>query len=66
MNNTLELKAPKNEIIWVTYWTNNQPTFVITSTRNRDYYYLYRVVNIELVKTKHKSKNPTDLEKYIK
>lgn len=61
-----QLIPPKNEIIWVQYLHNGVPIYVITSTRIRDCYYLYEVNDNQLVKTKYKNKDPTELEKYIK
>lgn len=59
------LTAPKGETIWVQYVNDGAITHVITSTQLRDIYYLYKVVDGKLIKTKHKSENPPDLEKYI-
>lgn len=39
--------------------------FAITSTPLRDIYYLCEAKNGKLVKTKRKSQNPKELEKYI-
>ena len=61
-----ELTTPKNEIVWVQYLHDGKPTHVITSTTLRNYYYLYEVKNNALIRTKYKSKDPTELEKYIK
>lgn len=60
------LEPPKNEIIWVTYYIDDQPAYAITSTKIRDFYYLCKVASGKLVKTKHKAENPQTLEKYIK
>lgn len=60
------IKVPKNEILWVQYWHKNKVIYVITSTRMRDTYFLYKVENEDkLIKTRHKSNNPLDLEKFI-
>ena len=40
--------------------------YVITSTKLRDEYYLYKVKNGDYVKTRYKNKDPTVLEKYMK
>ena len=58
------LKAPKNETIWAQILNNGQLTHVITSKATRDIYYLYKVDNDgNLIKTKCKSSDPTELEK---
>lgn len=60
------IKAPKNEILWVQHLHKGNVIYVITSTMMRDTYFLYKVEdNDKLVKTRHKSSNPQDLEKYI-
>lgn len=61
----MNLKPPKNEIIWVQYAIKGETTYITTSTALRDYYYLYKVEDNKLVKTRHKTKNPTDLEDFI-
>lgn len=66
MNKPTILKPPPNEIIWVQYLQNEIPIYVITSTKIRDYYYLYEVKDNKLIKTKYKNKDPTELEKYMK
>lgn len=60
------IKAPDGETIWVQYMSDGKVTHVITSTKLRDYYYLYKVNGDKLVKTKHQSPNPMDLVKYVK
>ena len=58
------LKALKNETIWVQILNNGQLTHVITSKTTRDIYYLYKVdMDGDLIKTKYKSSDPTELEK---
>lgn len=59
------IKPPKNEIILVQYIKNSKPVYIITSTMLRDMYYLYKIENDKLIKTKYKNKNPTELEKYM-
>ena len=66
MNRPTTLTPPPNEIIWVQYLQNEIPIYVITSTKIRDCYYLYEVKDNKLIKTKHKNKDPTELEKYMK
>lgn len=57
---------PKNETLWVQYMSKGQVTHIVTSSKFRDKYYLYEIKDGLPVKTKHKSDNPLDLEKYIK
>jgi hypothetical protein len=59
------IKIPKNENVWVQYIQDDKVTHIITSTKMRDIYYLYKIDDNKLVKTKHKSSNPVDLEKWI-
>ena len=59
------LSSPKGEIIWAVYKDNGVPTHAITSTPLRDIYFLCEVKDDNLVKTKKKAENPTQLEKYI-
>ena len=66
MNRPITLITPPNEIIWVQYLQNEIPIYVITSTKIRDCYYLYEVKDNKLIKTKHKNKDQTELEKYMK
>lgn len=66
MNRPKILTPPPNEIIWVQYLQNEIPIYVITSTKIRDYYYLYEVKDNKMIKTKYKNKDPTELEKYMK
>ncbi len=60
------ITAPKSEILWLQLVKDGRTTHVITSTALRDTYYLYKVGdNDKLIKTKHKSADPTELEQYI-
>ena len=60
------IKVPKNEILWVQYLHKGKVIYVTTSTMMRDTYFLYKVEDDgKLVKTRHKSSNPQDLEKFI-
>lgn len=54
-----------NETIWVQYCKDGVVTHITTSNKIRDCYYLYEIKDGQPVKTKHKSDNPKDLEKYI-
>lgn len=59
------LIPPKNETIWVQYIINGEVAYAITSTSLRDVYHLCTINGNKCVKTKHKAKKPTDLEKFI-
>ena len=38
--------CPSGEILWTTYYKNNEPKYIITSkSGSREYYYLYPIVN---------------------
>ncbi len=57
---------PNKELLWAQYLdTNGNPTHAITSDAHRDTYKLYKIEGNNLFYTKHKSSNPTDLEKWI-
>ena len=54
---------PKSETIWVTYVAKDGNTYYTTAkTNNRDYYYLYKLVDGKAQKL-GKVRNPIDLEK---
>ena len=55
----------KNEILWLQFIREGEVVGLITSTPARDKYFLYEVKENKPVKTKHKSADPTTLEKYI-
>ena len=57
---------PSPEKITVTYWENSKLKYVITFSQLKQIFYLYEVNREnEVVRTKEKSKSPTDLEKKI-
>ena len=60
------MKIPKGETLWVNYMSNGEITHIITSDIMRTNYYLYKFNDGELIKTKFKNKDPTQLEKYLK
>lgn len=60
------IKTPENEIVWVSYVQDGVITHVITSNVLRTEYYLYKVENGKLKKTRYKSDDPTELERKIK
>lgn len=55
------------EIRWESYvGKNGEITHTVTSNKERTLYYLYEVKNGVATKTAHKSRNPNDLEKFVK
>ena len=60
------MKIPKGETLWVNYMSNGKITHIVTSDIMRTNYYLYKFNDGELIKTKFKNKDPTELEKYLK
>lgn len=57
----------KGETICLTYTAyGDKPTHYITTNYIRDTYFLYEVKDNQIIKTKRKSNNPTDLYKYMK
>lgn len=61
----LNIVAPKNEILWVQYYVEGMPRYVITSTKLRDQYFLYDVLDGKLHKTKYKDNDPKQLEQFM-
>ena len=61
-----EYKIAKNEQIWVRRFDKKGLKAIITSNANREWYYLYLVTGDKISKTKHKARNPLELEVYIK
>lgn len=55
----------KNEILWVQYLINGEVKHIITSDKNRDNYMLYEINKRQAIKTSHKNKDPTELEKWV-
>lgn len=43
-------KFPKNEVLWVTYYKDDEPKFFITSSPMRDVYFLYEAESGKLKK----------------
>ncbi len=53
---------PKNEKVWVCYYTDNDELrFILTSKQSQDVYFLY-VVDGDTFKKLGKSKSPLELE----
>ena len=44
----------KSEILWLTQITSTNKTYLITSNKQRDTYYLYEVIDGKPIKTKYK------------
>lgn len=70
MNIEFKGKLPEGEKIIVSYFTEEDTgderlTHIISTTKSRDCYYLYKIKNGTLTKTKYQSKDPTELEKYV-
>lgn len=64
---TDNIKFGKNEKLWLTYKTESGNYYYVTSDVFRYNYYLYeKLRNGDLVKTKHKADNPTELYEFIK
>lgn len=62
----MQIEAPDNETIWLQIVKDEVVTHVITSTPLRDTYYLYKVQNGKLKRTRYQSDDPTELERKIK
>ena len=57
------LKLPKGEESWVGYYKDGKRIFLMTSkTNNRDWYYLYEVINDTELKKLGKARTPPELE----
>ena len=53
---------PKTETIWITYKSGDGNTYYTTAkTQNRDYYYLYKLVDGKAQKL-GRARNPVELE----
>ena len=61
-----DIKCPKGEMVWVRYCLQDGTTkFLLTSKKqNRDFYFLYEVVDGKLVKL-GRSRTPPELEQKI-
>lgn len=60
------MKIPDNEILWVTFLTDDVPHHIITSNLHRDMYYLYKVdAKGNLKRTKYQSSDPTNLNEKV-
>ena len=60
------ITIPDKETLWVQYIEDNSVKYIITSNIYRTEYYLYKVTDNKLKKTKYQSDNPLDLERYVK
>ena len=55
----MNIKIPKNQILWLTYYNKQEPQYIVTSDIQKIKYTLYKVLkdcSIEKIKT---SKEPT-------
>ena len=65
---TYENAIPYKERLWLQIFKPGakEPSFLITSDLMRMTYYLYEVKGGKPIKTRYKSSNPTELEKYAR
>lgn len=63
-----EAAIPYKERLWVQIFKegSSEPSYLITSDLMRVTYFLYKVEKGKPIKTKYKSKDPTELEKYAR
>lgn len=63
-----EAAISHRERLWVQIFKEGakEPSYLITSDLMRMTYFLYKVEKGKLIKTKYKSTDPTELEKYAK
>ena len=60
------IKIPSSETAWVEYYNlKKELRFIVTSNKNRDFYYLYECKPEGITKL-GKSKSPLDLEEKFK
>lgn len=53
------IKIPKNQMLWVIYKDENSvPTYIVTSDKTREWYYLYSVLRDGDLKRIGKNKTP--------
>ena len=62
----MKIKIPKNEILWVTHLSNGIEKYIITSSKDRAYYFLYEVNSDGTLNKICKGDAPTDFDKKIK
>lgn len=59
----VEIHYPKGETVWVNYANRNgDVVYILTSKTQRDYYYLYEVLDDGKLKKLGKAKEPPELE----
>lgn len=68
METKSQTKIPKNEILWVTHYdSRGSPRFFITSSADRERYYIYEVKSDGGLSKLGISQSPLQLEqKYVK
>ena len=55
--------CPSGETLWTTYYKNDEPGYIVTSKiGNREYYFLYPIVNGVRGKRLGKAHSPIELE----
>lgn len=59
------MKIPKNEILWETIKTESNIEYIVTSTKDRSKYILYKVNTSDLNKIST-AKTPIELKKFQK
>ena len=57
----MNIKVPKNEVLWVTQLSADSKQYVITSTKDRSTYILYSVDSKGNLTKIKKGKEPTEL-----
>ena len=53
------------EFVCLTYMARSGRVYVITTTKDRSKYFLYKIENNTATKTSKTAETPTELEKYI-
>ena len=61
----MDLKYPKGEHVWVGYYnSDHELRFIITSKENREYYFLYELVDGQFKKLGRAKEPPELVERY--
>lgn len=56
----MNIKVPKNQILWLTYYNDNQePQYIVTSDIQKTKYILYKVLKDYTIEKVKISKEPT-------
>lgn len=60
----MTIQYPRGEIVWVNYANQKgEIMFILTSKENRDYYYLYEILQDGKTKKLGRAKEPPELER---